>query len=178
MKCTRCGFDNPCDAHYCKQCGAPLEAAAPQRQAGPEGPEAGQQHAAPPPYTYREGQWSPAAPDVLCPAELPALCGGGFRIEQMGGAASVHLFGRIGRPPLLCRQDRHRGDLPVDRRRLWNRLAGGRDSNRLREFHGFCGRAFEAIGISKYGETFRWGRGLSVVNGGAFSVFSSEGVEF
>ncbi len=52
MKCTRCGFDNPYDAHYCKQCGTPLEAAAPQGQAGP-------QYAAPPPYTYREGQWNP-----------------------------------------------------------------------------------------------------------------------
>ena len=38
----------------------------------------------------------PAAPDVLCPAELSALYGGHFRIEQMGCAASVHLFGRVG----------------------------------------------------------------------------------
>ncbi len=178
MKCTRCGFDNPCDAHYCKQCGAPLEAAAPQGQAGPGRPR-GWPAARGAASLYVPGRAvEPAAPDVLCPAELPALCGGGFRIEQMDGAASVHLFGRIGRPPLLCRQDRHRGDLPVDRRRLWNRLAGGRDSNRLREFHGFCGCAFEAIGISKNGEVFRQGKGLSVVNGGAFSVFSSEGVEF
>ena len=71
MKCTRCGFDNPCDAHYCKQCGAPLEAAAPQGQAGPEGPEAGQQHAAPPPYTYREGQWNPPPPTYYAPPNSP-----------------------------------------------------------------------------------------------------------
>ena len=71
MKCTRCGFDNPCDAHYCKQCGAPLEAAAPQRQAGPEGPEAGQQHAAPPPYTYREGQWNQPPPTYYAPPNYP-----------------------------------------------------------------------------------------------------------
>ena len=60
MKCTRCGFDNPYDAHYCKQCGAPLEAAAPQGQAGP-------QYAAPPPYTYREGQWNPPSPTYYPP---------------------------------------------------------------------------------------------------------------
>ena len=171
MKCTRCGFDNPYDAHYCKQCGTPLEAAAPQGQAGP-------QYAAPPPYTYREGQWNPPPPTYYAPPNYPPYMEVIFRIEQMGCAASVHLFGRVGRPPLLCRQDRHGCDLPVDRRRLWNRLAGGRDSNRLREFHGFCGCAFEAIGISKNGEVFRQGKGLSVVNGGAFSVFPSAGVGF
>ena len=171
MKCTRCGFDNPYDAHYCKQCGAPLEAAAPQGQAGSQVCCAAS--------LYVPGRAvEPAAPDVLCPAELSALYGGCFRIEQMGCAASVHLFGRVGRPPLLCRQDRHGCDLPVDRRRLWHRLAGGRDSNRLREFHGFCGRAFEAIGISGYGANIQTGKGPFRCKWRGLLYFSSAGVGF
>lgn len=87
-------------------------------------------------------------------------------------------FGRVGRPPLLCRQDRHGCDLPVDRRRLWNRLAGGRDSNRLREFHGFCGRAFEAIGISGYGANIQTGKGPFRCKWRGLLYFPSAGVGF
>ena len=126
---------------------------------------------APPPYTYREGQWNPPSPTYYAPPNYPPymeVISASSRWVALLlciflGGLGVHRFyvGKIGTGVIYL-------------------LTGGVFGIgwlvdviliALREFHGFCGCAFKAIGISKYGETFRWGRGLSIVNGGAFSVF-------
>lgn len=77
MKCTRCGFENPYDARYCKECGAPLDtepqpqANSQQKEAPPQQPQPGPQNTAPPPYQYQAGQWNPPPPNYGAPPNYP-----------------------------------------------------------------------------------------------------------
>ncbi|WP_195985560.1 NINE protein [Clostridium sp. D33t1_170424_F3] len=57
MICNRCGFDNPQDVRYCKQCGADLSAQAPS---------------APPPYQPQPNQWNPPPPNYYVQPSYPA----------------------------------------------------------------------------------------------------------
>ncbi|WP_419020187.1 NINE protein [Eubacterium callanderi] len=72
MKCTRCGFDNPYDVHYCRQCGAPLETETSQDGGQQAGPQPNSSYdTAPPRYQYRQGQWNPPPPPYYAPPNYP-----------------------------------------------------------------------------------------------------------
>ena len=70
MKCARCGFDNPIEAHFCKECGAPLEVTSRQESNEQNSPPPGPQNA-PPPYAYQGSQWNPPPPPYDAPPNVP-----------------------------------------------------------------------------------------------------------
>ena len=70
MKCARCGFDNPIEAHFCKECGAPLETAPQQASYEQNSPPPGPQ-SAPPPYAYQGSQWNSPPPPYDAPLNGP-----------------------------------------------------------------------------------------------------------
>ena len=63
MKCARCGFENPDNAHFCKECGAPIETAAPPYSA----PQSGPQYTQTPPQGYYAPPQSPQYPQQTPP---------------------------------------------------------------------------------------------------------------